>query len=230
MFCNHVRLCCLLFSWGFIVSGQLLAQTQGLGSWNILNIRYALNDKWTVFTEGQVRSLAFYDDFHYHEWIGGVIYRPNNQLALTLAAGDYDTYREGGDFVTPKNNDELRIWPQVTFIQGIGRFRLEHRYRSEMRFTSNGFRWRFRSRVGVQIPLNKQTVTPGTVFVQVSNEVFFTNKPAYFERNRLLLLFGKRFSRAITAHVGYVHQFDYRINDEIGRDFLQLAFQYEIGQ
>jgi len=206
----------------------LMAQSPPLGSWNILQLRYSFKSRWTFFTEAQLRSLDFYSDFHYHEWIGGVVYRPNRQIALTLAAGDYDTYREGGNFVRPKNNDEFRIWPQVTFMQEMGRVRLEHRYRAEHRFTLQGFRVRFRSRVGMQVLLNSRELRDGTFFASLSNELFFTNKPAYFERNRLLLLFGRRFSKSLTAHIGYVHQFDYRINDETGRDFVQLSLQYEM--
>jgi hypothetical protein len=211
-------------------AGALAAQSNALGTWNIFNFRYKLNNRWTLFSEGQVRSLGFYQDFHYHELTGGVIFRPNKQLALTLAVGDYDTYREGGDFVRPKNNDELRIWPQLTFTQELGRVRLEHRYRSEQRFTLQGFRLRFRSRVGIWVPLNTRSPRDGTIFLNVSNELFFTTREAYFERNRFVAVLGRRFSERCTAHVGYVHQFDYRINDETGRDFLQLALQIEISR
>jgi hypothetical protein len=204
-----------------------LSAQDGLGSWNILNLRYRSSERWAFFTEVQLRSLGFYRDFHYHEWVGGAIFRPTPQMAITLAVGDYDTYREGGDFVRPKNNDELRIWPQLTFTQALGRFRLEHRYRAENRFTLRGFRLRFRSRVGVLVPLNNRDLRDGTFFLNASNELFFTNKPAYFERNRLLLVLGRRFSSRLSAHVGYVHQLDYRIDDETGRDFLQVAFQWE---
>jgi hypothetical protein len=219
-----------VFALFFFLIGAIsaVAQEPQLGSWNILHLRYAFSPRWTFFTEAQLRSLAFYSDFHYHEWTGGVIYRPNPQITLTLAAGDYDTYREGGNFVQPKNSDELRIWPQVAFTQVLGRVRLEHRYRAEHRFTQNGFRLRFRSRVGVQVLLNSRELRKGTYFASLSNELFFTNRPTYFERNRLLLFFGRRFSQSVTAHIGYVHQFDYRINDEIGRDFLQASLQFEL--
>jgi hypothetical protein len=206
----------------------LSAQSPALGSWNILNLRYRVAPRWSVYTEAQLRSLGFYHDFHYHEWVGGVIFRPNQQVALTLAVGDYDTYQEGGDFVRPKNSNEIRVWPQLTFTQVLGRVRLEHRYRSEQRFTNRGFRLRFRSRVGVLVPLNSREIRNGTWFVNASNELFFTNREPYFERNRLLLVLGRRFSEQVTAHLGYVHQFDYRINDETGRDFLQVALQWEL--
>lgn len=205
----------------------MTAQTIGLGSWNILQLRYKLSERWAVFTEGQLRSLGFYYDYHYHEWVGGVIFRPHRQIAVTLAVGDYDTYGEGGNFVRPKNNAEVRIWPQVAFTQEVGRFRIEHRYRSEQRFTSGGFRLRFRSRVGFTVPLNQRELKRGAIFLNLSNELFFTTRAAYFERNRFLIAVGKRFSDQLTAHVGYLHQFDYRLNDETGRDFFQLAAQWE---
>ena len=46
-------------------------QYPDLGSWNIINVKYTVNDKWSLFGEVQVRSLKFYNFFHYHEYKGG---------------------------------------------------------------------------------------------------------------------------------------------------------------
>jgi hypothetical protein len=35
-------------------------------------------------------------------------------------------------------------------------------------------------------------------------------------------------TNATTLQIGYLHQFDYRINDEIGRDFMVLGYFIEI--
>ncbi len=35
-------------------------------------------------------------------------------------------------------------------------------------------------------------------------------------------------SKTTTLQVGYLHQFDYKINDETGRDFLQIGFFIEL--
>ncbi|MBL0019967.1 MAG: hypothetical protein IPP17_26950 [Bacteroidetes bacterium] len=35
-------------------------------------------------------------------------------------------------------------------------------------------------------------------------------------------------SKATTLQLGYLHQFDYKINDETGRDFLQVGFFIEL--
>jgi hypothetical protein len=112
------------------------AQTFPPGSWNILNIKYNHSEKWSLFGEAQLRSLRFYDDFHYYDYKGGVNYKAWKNVTLTLGAGSYQTYAEVGNFVVPKNNDEFRLWPQITLFQSIGKIKIEQRYRAEQRFTS----------------------------------------------------------------------------------------------
>ena len=121
-------------------------QSVDLGSWNILNIKYNLNNKWSLFGETQLRSLKFYSHFHYYEYKGGFNFKAYKNVQLSLGLGSYQTYKEGGNFVLPKNNDEFRVWPQILLTQSIGLLKIEQRYRVEMRFTSNGYRNRFRYR------------------------------------------------------------------------------------
>jgi len=207
---------------------KVSAQQDGLGSWNILNVKYTINAKWSVFGEAQLRSLRFYDDFHYHEYKGGISYKAYPNLTLSLGAGDYDTYREGGNFVMPKNNDEFRLWPQVQLTQAIKNIKIEQRYRAEFRFTSNGYRNRFRYRLGLSYPFGKNAKGEKPYQVSFSNEIFFTDREPYFERNRALLSFGYKLSKHASVQLGYLHQFDYRINDETGRDFLQIGLYAEL--
>ena len=133
-----------------------IAQSFDLGSWNILNLKYNHNEKWSFFGETQLRSLKFYDNFHYYEYKGGVNYKAHKNLTLALSAGSYQTYKEGGDFVLPKNNNEFRIWPQIIIFQSIGKMKIEQRYRAEFRFTTNGYRNRFRYRLGLSYPFGKE--------------------------------------------------------------------------
>jgi len=88
----------------------------------------------------------------------------------------YQTYKEGGDFVLPKNNDEFRIWPQVILFQSIGNLKIEQRYRAELRFTSNGYRNRFRYRLGFSYPFGKGRNEYKPFQISASNEIFFTDK------------------------------------------------------
>ena len=207
---------------------SVTAQNFDLGSWNIINIKYNHNEKWSFFGEGQLRSLKFYNNFHYYEYKGGINFKAHKNLKLTLGAGSYQTFHEGGNFVLPKNNDEFRLWPQAVLFQSIGKLKIEQRYRSEFRFTSNGYRNRFRYRLGVSYPFGKERDNYKPFQISASNELFFTNTEPYFERNRMLVTLNYKPSKSTTLQIGYLHQFDYKINDETGRDFLQLGYFIEI--
>jgi hypothetical protein len=214
----------------FLVFVPIIAQGQNLdlGSWNILNLKCNVNEQWSVFGEAQLRSLKFYNNFHYYEYKGGANFKAHKNVTLTLGAGSYQTYKEGGDFVRPKNNDEFRIWPQVLLMQAIGKWKIEQRYRAEFRFTSNGHRYRFRYRLGLSYPFGKERNGYKPFQVSTGNELFFTNNEPYFERNRLFFAFNYKLSKTTMLQVGYLHQFDYKINDETGRDFLQVGCFWEI--
>ncbi len=205
-----------------------MAQKDEIGSWNIININYNHTTKLSFFGEAQLRSLKYYDHFHYYEYKGCINYKLNNAMRLALGTGSYQTYREGGNFVEPKNNDELRVWPQVTLAQSIGKFKIEQRYRAEMRWTSNGYRNRFRYRMGVSLPFGKDKGTYKHYQISASNELFFTDNEPYFERNRFLLSFQYKPSSFTAIQLGYLNQLDYKINDETGRDFVVIGFYLDI--
>jgi hypothetical protein len=211
-----------------LLFNKTYAQNFDMGSWNILNLKYNVNDKWSVFGESQLRSLKFYNNFHYYEYKGGVNYKVHKNATLSLGSGSYQTYKEGGNFVLPKNNDEFRVWPQIILFQSLGKFKIEQRYRTEFRFTSNGYRNRFRYRFGLSYPFGKEINNYKPFQISVSNELFFTDQEPYFERNRMLVAFNYKPSKTTTLQVGYLHQFDYKINDETGRDFLQIGYFIEI--
>lgn len=211
-----------------LLPADMSGQYAGMGSWNILNVKYSLDEKWNLFGEAQVRSLKFYDDFHYYEYKGGVEFKAYNSVRLTLGAGSYQTYKEGGNFVLPKNNDEFRIWPQITLLHTVGNLKVDHRYRSEMRFTTSGYRNRFRLRVGVSLPFGKKKQGYKPFQVSASNELFFTDNEPYFERNRVMAAMVYKPSKNISFQIGFLHQFDYRINDESGKDFLVTGIYFEL--
>ncbi|MFQ3576860.1 MAG: DUF2490 domain-containing protein [Cytophagales bacterium] len=206
------------------------AQNRDLGSWNIIHLKYSQTENLSIFGEAQLRSLKFYNHFHYYEYKGGINYKIHNNVKLTIGMGNYQTYKEGGDFVLPKNNSEFRVWPQVILFQSLGEFKIEQRYRSESRWTSNGFRNRFRYRFGFTYPFGNEQKGFRPYQVSVANEIFFTNKEPYFERNRFLIALNCKPSKAISLQIGYLYQFDYKINDETGRDFLVLGFFFDISR
>ncbi len=60
-------------------------QSVDMGSWNILNIQYNLNNKWSLFGETQLRSLKFYSHFHYYEYKGGFNFKAYKMFNFHLA-------------------------------------------------------------------------------------------------------------------------------------------------
>jgi hypothetical protein len=202
----------------------IVAQSSGLGSWNIINVKYVINEKWSLFSEAQLRSLRFYSNFHYHEIKGGVNFALNDHILFTLAGGNYQTYSENGNFALPKNNNEVRLWPQFTLYQKIGYLKIEHRYRAEIRFTSNGYRNRFRYRLGITHPLSFSDSSKTKLYLTCNNELFFTDNEPYFERNRSFIGIQFKATKKSTLQLGYIHQFDYKINDETGQDFISIGY------
>lgn len=216
-----VILSCILFT------KITFAQNIEIGSWNVVNIKYNFNEKWSAFGEGQLRSLQFYDDFHYYEFKGGANYKAQKNLTATIGSGTYQTYQEGGSFKTPKNNNEFRIWPQITLLQKVSNFQIEQRYRTELRYTTTGYKNRFRYRLGVSLPFGANKNGLQRYQISASNELFFTNNEPYFERNRFIAAFNVKSSKNATFQIGYVSQFDYKINDETGRDFILIGYFIE---
>ena len=223
---TYLIICFFVALFGQVIN--VSAQNVGLGSWNIINIKYNLSEKISFFGEGQLRSLKFYNNFHYFEYKGGLNYKVYKNVNLTIGAGNYQTYKEGGNFVLPKNNNEVRIWPQLTLTQSIGILKVEQRYRAEFRLSSNGLRNRFRYRLGVSYAFGKERADYKPFQINFSNELFFTNNAPYFERSRLLIAFSYKPTKATNIQIGYLHQFDYKINDETGRDFLQIGYYLEL--
>ena len=209
----------------FFLTTPIIAQNN-FGSWNVVNFTVKINPKWNAFAETQVRSLSFYNEFHYYEFKVGATYKLNSNFSLTSGIGSYNTFSEGGNFELPAQNKETRTWFQVNMKNSFGPVTFDHRYRAEQRFTSNGYRNRFRYRLGATIPLNDKKIKPKTFYLSLWNEIFFKDNEPFFERNRFFVGCGYEFSDLIAIQTGYIHQFDYKINDEIGRDFLNIAILY----
>jgi len=195
-----------------------------LGTWSTTNINLKINDKWQVFAESQLRSLKFYDNFHYYEIKTGITYKIKPNFYVNSGFGNYNTYSENGDFATPIKQKEIRTWIQLVFKNQFNFMSVEHRYRAEQRFTNLGYRNRFRYRLSAKVPIFKGKEKE--YFLLGWNELFFTNNEPFFERNRLFLGGGFDINKNLAIQTGYIYQFDYKINDETGRNFLNIVLLY----
>lgn len=216
-----------------VISSHLLvsagiSQQSHFGSFNVINTKLILSEKWSLFNELQLRSQSFYDNHFYHEVKGGVSYAINKNFSLLLGAGKYITYSDGGSFKEPVSADEFRFWQQLTMNQYLERVKFEHRYRVEQRWFKTGYRNRFRYRLNAVVPINKSKMGPKTFYASSFNELFLTNKAPYFERNRFFAGGGYQFSKWLTVQPGYVYQFDFRNDEGRGKHFFQLTVMFEI--
>lgn len=227
-FSSNCSLALILTGCGILIGRSLHAQSPSVGSWNVLNVAYKYAPRWHFFAETQLRSLRFYQHFHYYEYKAGFTWTAAEFLRLGAGAGRYVTFSEGGNFNRPLNISEWRLWPQIILNQNAGLFTLEHRYRVELRFTSLGFRERFRYRFALSFPWGTTEKGFKNFQVGAGPELFFSSRAPYFERVRLQAHFNYKPSRPVTLQIGYIYQFDYKIVDETGRDFIQVGVNLEI--
>jgi hypothetical protein len=71
--------------------------------------------------------------------------------------------------------------------------------------------------------LNHKTLTDKTIYATAFEEVFFTNKTPYFERNRIFGGLGYQVNNHVTFQAGYINQFDYSTTKEFAKGYLQLT-------
>jgi len=211
----------------FYSTFYLTAQTPGLGTWNALTGRFNLTSKWHAFVELQMRSQQTYHDFNYHEVKGGIGYNFLPNLSGLIGTGRYVTYPVNENFGNPILQSEQRVWQQLIYNLNIKRVRVEHRLRAEQRYTSAGYRNRFRYRINAIVPINKQTIVDHTLFISASNEFHFNNENVFYEQNRFYLGAGYQLSKTWSIQMGWISRSDYFVNNRAQyKNYLQTSIQY----
>lgn len=203
-----------------------------LGSWNMVNTRVGFDKHWSVFGEAQLRSWKLYDDFFYYEVKGGVNYSFYKNFTVTGGLGTYHTYQTNGNFKQPQANDEFRTWLQLALSNNYGRLNIDHRYRMEQRWTSAGYRNRFRYRFNVVVPLNHKEPKDKTIYAYGFDEIFLSNKQPFFERNRAAAGLGFRQNKHFSIQGGYLNQLDYSLTSRRFKGYFQVqAFlQFDVSR
>jgi len=199
------------------------AQHYDLANWHIVNVKYNLDPKWSLFGEGQLRAVYFFKDYNYYEYKGGFNYLINSNLRFTFGLGKYVSYTEGGNLQLPKTGNEFRIWPQLLLQQSIWHLKIEQRCRYDLRFTNSGYRNRYRYRLAISYPFGKLENGYKPFVLGISDELLFIDPKPYFDRNRLMFSLGFQLSRATNFQVGYLYQYDNKVSNEVIREYLQIC-------
>jgi hypothetical protein len=75
-----------------LITNSLFAQN--IGSWSVLDVKKNGSKGTSYQLEGQVRSLKFYDNFHYNELNFTANFKYNDNLTMSVLLGKHNTYSE----------------------------------------------------------------------------------------------------------------------------------------
>lgn len=201
----------LLLTLGILISASVTAKDSEdeLGNWLIYNGTLRFSDKWSLFTEAQLRlwEVASNPQEFFVRAIGLYQTSQNTQLGL----GYTWVKTEPFDDEEP-DGTENRLIEQFSARQYWNKSAIEHRFRLEQRWLEKEgvteYRNRFRYRLQVTTPLFKESIGPRTHFLNFYNELFlnFGNTEDSFDQNRLYGAYGWQFTRLANLQLGALWQ------------------------
>lgn len=213
----------------FILIGYFAsAQTdEHLSSFNMVSFTYKHDKKWMAYLELQDRAIEEFSKPDYYEVKGGIGYNIDKNNQPFIGIGRYGTYKESKFY-----QEEFRIWLQYIFSQKISKLKIDHRLRAEKRFfyfPQSGLAdntSRFRYRMALTLPLNKEKIEPNTFFLNAFEEVFAGPNAPNFKRNRLFGGFGYQLNDYFGANMGYMWQREFANSGNRSLHFLYFALNF----
>ncbi|MDQ0475556.1 DUF2490 domain-containing protein [Chryseobacterium sp. MDT2-18] len=184
------------------------AQREHISSLDVLTVTYKFHPKFYIDAEAQLWGIEDYSYPDYYEIKGGLGYNLSKNQKILIGAGRYGTYKNHRF-----SKEEFRIWLQDIIELKSGKFKFENRFRVEKSWfyepvtDLHSDRIRFRYRLNVSVPLNSETVEPGTVSANAYDEVFFIlNDNPGFARNRVYAGFSYQIDQTFGVGSGYLWQ------------------------
>ena len=215
-------ICSLLTA--FVPPAQASSAEDELGNWLIWNGTVTFSDRWSMFTEAQLRlwEVASNPNEVFARVAGQYQTSQNSLIALGYMHTVVDPYEE-----TEPDTTENRIYQQFTAKHRLKRPVIEHRFRTEQRWIeendSTDFRNRFRYRLQLTVPVSNPTMQAKTHFLNFYDEVFlnYGNRSETFDQNRLYGAYGYQFSKHANLQLGMLWQ-----RRSSSRDFYRLQIFY----
>lgn len=196
---------------------------------------------WRLAEEGS--STGFQGDIQHRNWDlggdleqllirGGLTWKPRSkrvQYTFGAAHISSEPFGPSGDATREK-----RLYQEALIPQRVGqKLFLTHRFRFEQRWVDNqDFRTRLRYFIGLNIPLNQDTLGAGATYLAFYNELFVNlnrdigdnRRVDHFDRNRLYMAFGYSLRDNLRIQLGYMHQ----KTDTVEKGQLQLSFLHSM--
>ncbi|WP_153800234.1 DUF2490 domain-containing protein [Foetidibacter luteolus] len=207
---------CLFFSvCGFAQSR--ISEHNSIG-WYAFFVSPRITDKLSGHIEYQWRREDFISNWQQSLSRIGLTYKINSQVSVQAGYGWIVTYPYGKYSLAavPKDFPEHRIYEQLQVTTPVGKTTLSHRLRLEQRWLGrlNSIQsekpdsWiflnRFRYMPRLDVPLNDKLYTAlyDEIFIGFGKNV----GENVFDQNRVALLLGYRFSKAVRAEAGFLNQ------------------------
>lgn len=220
-----------LFLTALIPLGYYSANAQNdnnLGSWNVFIIKDQISKKISFNGEFNFRSNTFHSTYDYCEYKVGLGYSFTKNFGIAVGTGGYNTSLTGSFLTTQPSQKEFRTWLDFLLKNSYKRLNFDHRGRIEQRFTNTGYKNRLRYRLTLIVPVNKPTLADKTFFLASSDELFFGQSNPCYEKNRFYVGAGYKLNENFTFHAGNMRQIDYKKNNYVGKNYLQLMIIYNI--
>jgi hypothetical protein len=169
---------------------------------------------WGLQGDAHLRQWDIGTDLEQLLLRGGVTYRPpSTNVLITLG---YANITNGQFGSSEKGPHENRTYLEVLLPQRVAtRFYLRHRFRFEQRWVEGqDSRTRYRYNFFVDVPLNREDLGRGAVYLAFYNEIFINGERQigsgrqvdYFDRNRLYAGLGYSFADRMRVQLAYMRQ------------------------
>ena len=200
-------------------------QDSDLGNWLIYIGNKKVNSKWNVHHEVQYRNYNAIGDLEQlllRTGMGYNLTENNNNVLLGYGFIHSQNYIDGSS--DKVKIDEHRIFQQFITKQLIGKVGIQHRYRFEQRFVRDDFKTRFRYFLALTLPLTNEAPGNHLTYLSTYNEIFLNGEGDVFDRNRLYVGLGHKFSPNLRMELGYMNQFLRGLNRDQMNVFLFASF------
>lgn len=214
----------------FLLFIGVCAQKEHASSFNSLTLTYKVHPKFFLYAEGQLRSIEDFSYPDYYEIKGGIGYNLTKNHKPFIGLGRYGNYKNH-----LMDKEEFRVWLQDVIDVKFGKFKFENRVRAEKSWfyepqkDKHSDRIRLRYRLNISLPLNAESVQPGTLFANAYDEVFFvTTENPLFARNRVYGGLGYQIDENFGIATGYLWQREFAQSGNKNVHFLYLALNITI--
>ncbi len=209
---------------------HFFAQQEKVSSFNAVSVTYKFHPKFFLYAETQLRGIDDYFYPDYYEIKGGIGYNLTKNHKPLIGIGRYGNYKNH-----LMDKEEFRVWLQDVYDLKAGKVKFENRFRAEKSWfyepqkDLHSDRIRLRYRLNVSVPLNAESVKPGTIFANAYDELFFTvTENPLFTRNRVFGGFGYQIDENFGVASGYLWQREFSKSGAKNVHFLYLALNVTI--